>query len=202
MLTLANAVDDLYQELVRTARRVSRMPDEARDLVQEALAEALDRGFADWENPERWAWLRGVVRRRAALVARTAARRRRRESHWSAANGDPEPPRSFRWSDEFLATLPQSVRALAGLATADLSGEEIQYALRLSGTAYRQRLWALRGALRQTGDVDAQVIPRAAAGLALGGRRAELVATLQRRPGWVLSIHDPDGHPIVLCSRS
>jgi RNA polymerase sigma-70 factor (ECF subfamily) len=68
---------DVYDECLRAATRCSRDRSEAGDLVQTVFLRALERGV-DVAAPERRAWLRGALRRRAAFEARLAARRRSR----------------------------------------------------------------------------------------------------------------------------
>ncbi|HEX6244667.1 MAG TPA: hypothetical protein VFZ61_27300, partial [Polyangiales bacterium] len=140
MVTVSD-VDETYRDLLRTAHRVTRSPDEARELVQDALLIALSRGIDDWCSPERRAWLAGVVRKRAAFLARGHARRRRREAALERAV---DPQGAWRWQPRFLASLPRSLRAVATLASADLCAAEIRWLLGLSDTALRKRLSSLR----------------------------------------------------------
>src|SRR5688572_32304481 len=95
-----------YRDLLRIARRHSRRADEAEDLLQDALLDAVAAGRADLGNLGNRRWLAGVIRNRATLTARTAARRVRRETRWQeerpgsdAAAGPPDIP-------EILKELP------------------------------------------------------------------------------------------------
>jgi DNA-directed RNA polymerase specialized sigma24 family protein len=115
------------RELLLTARRFTRCDEEARDLTQDALVAALARGFDDWHSPARRAWLRGVVRRRAAFVARTESRRRRRESLEDSTRGTVG--EHWAWESQFLSSLPRSLRVVAALASIDLSAAEIRWLL-------------------------------------------------------------------------
>jgi DNA-directed RNA polymerase specialized sigma24 family protein len=185
---------EAYREILRTARRFARSEDEARDLVQDALVIALARGFDDWSLPARQGWLRGVVRKRAAFVVRGQTRRRRREELPEGAPGSSAG--GWTWREDFLASLPRSLRTVAALASADLCAAEIRWLLGLTDTALRQRLSALRRAVRAESEP-----PTLAASYpqpALGARRAHVLAGLRRQPGRVLATHDPDGHTILL----
>lgn len=188
------AVRDAYLELLRVARRWSHSAEEAHDLVQDAFEAALARGYEDWAAPARRAWLRGVVRKRAAFLARGQTRRRRREQ---LPDGLGSGASRWMWHPRFLASLPRGLRRVAALASADLSAAEIRWVLGLSGPALRQRLSALRRAVRAQPELP--TLPAAEPTFSLGGRRAHLLAGLRCRPGAVLATHDPDGHAILLC---
>lgn len=183
-----------YRELLRVARRFARSDDDARDLVQDAVAIALARGFDDWSTPGRRGWLRGVVRKRAAFVLRGQQRRRRREELLDGATG--AGASRWAWQAGFLASLPRSLRAVAALASADLCAAEIRWLLGLSDTALRQRLTALRRAVGAEGEPPTQ--PAAQPQLSFAGPRALLLADLRRQEGRVVATHDPDGHVIFL----
>lgn len=186
---------EVYRDVLRTARRFARSAEEARDLVQDTLVIALRRGFDDWTSPDRRAWLRGVVRKRAAFVVRGQARQRRREQLPDGAGPGGGSP--WGWQPSFLASLPRSLRAVAALASADLCAAEIRWLLGLSDTALRQRLSALRRAVRA--EPEPPTLPAAEPRLSLGGRRAQLLESLRRQRVPALATHDPDGHSILLC---
>lgn len=186
---------EAYREILRLARRFVRSEDEARDLVQDAVTIALDRGFEDWFAPERRGWLYGVVRNRAAFVVRGQVRRRRREELSERDAVDSGVGR-WAWRADFLASLPRSLRAVAALASADLCAAEIRWLLGLTDTALRQRLTALKRAVLaepETPTEDAPTPP-----LSFGRLRAQLLAGLRRQNGRVVATHDPDGHVILL----
>jgi RNA polymerase sigma-70 factor (ECF subfamily) len=183
-----------YREILRTARRFARSEDEARDLVQDALTIAVARGFDDWSAPEYRRWLRGVVRRHAAFVARGQARRRRREQLPEGASGSGAG--RWIWQADFLASLPRSLRVVAALASADLCAAEIQWLLGLTNTGLRQRLTALRRAVRT--EAEPPTLTASGPQLSFAGPRAQLLAGLRRQGGRVLLTHDPDGHAILL----
>jgi DNA-directed RNA polymerase specialized sigma24 family protein len=207
-----------YRSLLRRARRLARSEDEARDLVQDVLLVALDRGLTDLGAPEHQPWLFGVMRKRAAFVARTACRRRNREQEATPSGA---PLAVWRFAPRFLQSLPPSLRAVATLASADLSGPEIRWLLQLSPTALRTRLSALRRAVKENNAVpEDSTIPGGAeqssaeyssavlesedgtrlappADPFLGRRRGALLGTLRNAPGQILGTHDPDGHAIL-----
>jgi hypothetical protein len=85
---------------------------------------------------------------------------------------------------------------VAALASAELCAAEIRWLLGLSDTALRQRLTALRRAVRAAPEQPTRA--RIGRQLALGPRRAELLAGLRRQQGRVVATHDPDGHVILL----
>lgn len=185
---------ETYRDMLVAARRVARSDDEARDLVQGVLEIALGYGVQDWASPERRAWLRGVLRRHAALVVRGEQRRRRREA---LAEAPSEAGASaWVWRPRFLASLPRSLRVVAALASADLCAAEIRWLLELTETALRQRLSALRRAVRSQAEAPTLPTPRPPA--AFGSQRAQVLAQLRRRGGRVVATHDPDGHVIFL----
>lgn len=182
------------RDILATARRFARSEDEARDLTQDVLTIALERGVDDWSTPARQAWLRGVVRKRAAFVGRAEARRRRREL--LADQLDAEGPVAWAWQPEFLGSLPRSLRLVALLASADLGAAEIRWLLRLTDTALRQRLSALRRALR--GHDEAPTVPAAEPPASFGPQRAQVLSHLRRRGGRAIATQDPDGHVLFL----
>jgi DNA-directed RNA polymerase specialized sigma24 family protein len=193
---------EVYGELVRIAASVARTRHEARDLVQSVLLDALERGITDFGAPERRAWLRGALRRRAAFTARTAGRARRRDGQWfdaTVARVAAERSRApWRFSRELLERLPASLRTIAVLASAELQPQEIRSVLRLTDTAFRKRLSMLRRTVREASLAGVAVVTTASDAFALGDRRAALIAALRRQPGWAVATHDPDGHPLIL----
>lgn len=194
MTASASALRETYREIFVAARRFARSEEEARDLVQDVLEIALARGIDDWESPERRAWLRGVLRKHAAFVVRGQQRRRRREV--LAQSMSTEGATAWLWQPAFLASLPRSLRLVATLASADLCATEIRWLLRLTETALRQRLSALRRALRQ--QEEPPTLPAPAPPPSFGAHRPQLVSHLRRRGGRVIATHDPDGHVIFL----
>ena len=191
---------DAYDECLRVAARCARDRADAGDLVQTVFLQALERGVSDLDLPDRRAWLRGALRRRALFEARVAGRRRRRESRWSDAGGSANPasPAPWQFSAEFLAQLQPSVRALAALASADLNPDEIRSVLRLSGTAFRKRLSLLRRFVRVATEAGLGIVVTRNTLYALGPARASVIESLRRRPQSVLGSHDPDGHLLII----
>jgi DNA-directed RNA polymerase specialized sigma24 family protein len=181
-----------YRDIVRLARRFTHTDADARDLAQDALTAALDRGFADWASPARRPWLWGVLRKRAAFVARTGARRAQREQTASAvAEGSPV---AWAWRPSFLAALPPSLRVVATLASADLCAAEMRWLLRLTPESLRTRLSALRRAVRAEAEPPTLASSQPAA--ALGPNRVVLLAGLKATKLPMVATHDPDGHAI------
>ncbi len=185
-----------YNDLLKLARRHSRRIDEAQDLLQDALLEAVAAGRADLTQVANRRWISGVIRNRAAFTARTAARRTRRETLWQSGRPEPEAPASPADLGEILATLPPALKAVAALAFSGHSRPEIAYLLRLNDAALRQRLTALKRKLRDAGlEVPAQT-PGLNLELSYGRIRDALLPKLINEGG-VFASHDPDGHLIV-----
>ncbi len=192
-----SAFDIAHARLLRVAIRVTRHPDEAEDLVQDALLIGLAAARRDLADARTVRWLAGVIRKRALFVARSGVRRRRREARWSQAEilrieGEPHgdaPAVS-------LAGLPASLRVIAALALAGLDKREILSLLGLTDTAFRQRLVALRRQLRRQGAMmpGTSTLSR---DLEHGKIRNALVRLLGRRGGAFAS-HDPDGHLFIV----
>lgn len=190
---------DAYDECLRVASRCARDRSDAADLVQTVFVQALERGVSELDAPDRRAWLRGALRRRAAFEARVAGRRRRRESRWDDARGSAEPTSApWQFSAEFLGQLQPSVRALAALASADLNPDEIRSVLRLSGTAFRKRLSMLRRFVREATEAGLGVVVTRNTVYALGPARTSVIESLRRSPQAVLGSHDPDGHLLII----
>lgn len=182
-----------FADLHALARRASRRPEEADDLVQAALLAALEAGRTDLAAPETRRWLAGVIRNRAAFDARTSARQRRRETGWSEAQ-----PATSTHADTTapeLAHLSPALRVTALLALSGHTRQEIGWLLNLSDDALRQRISQLKRALAgaiANGDPTGP--------LAFGRIRRALLGP-SRRPEAFLASHDPDGHLFVI-SRS
>ncbi len=192
-----------YRRLRARARRLSRRPADADDLLQDALLAAIEAGRDDAP------WLDGVLKNLAAMTARGEGRRRRRE----ASVAEPE---SVAATDaavdtgparlSLLASLPPSARRVAVLALHGLSADEIRWILGLADTAFRQRLTRIRkalGALPPPQRAEAVALsfvrdPARTVDLPFGLVRRSLKAALAGRAG--LGTHDADGHLLVIRS--
>ncbi|HWU18864.1 MAG TPA: sigma factor [Devosia sp.] len=185
-----------YAQLLAIARRVTRRADEADDLVQDALLEAVKagRGIA---GPQDMRWLGGIIRNRARLAARGASRRRLRETHWHAMRPEPAPPAETLDIPAILAGLPPSLKALAALTLSGHNRREIAYLLDLSDTALRQRIAALKRQLTGAGIAMPEGMPGLNLDLAYGRIRDALLPGLLRQGG-IFASHDPDGHLFIV----
>lgn len=65
-----------YAHLLTIARTLSRVPDEAEDLLHDALLEAIRSGRSDFSHAATLRWLTGTMRNLAAMTARGAQRHR------------------------------------------------------------------------------------------------------------------------------
>lgn len=190
-------MSSVNRELCKVARRVSRDPAEAEDLVQQAWLAALERGPQLESEPQWRAWLTGAIRKLGALEARTAARRRRRETAWAATDRSRQAPGAPCFPARFIASLPRAVRGVAQLVVADLAAHEIRWILRLPDTAFRQRLVRLRR--HWLAWPKAGMLAAPAACQALGPRRPALVALVRERQQVAFLATDPDGHVLLFC---
>lgn len=197
-------------ELRKAARRASRVPEEADDLLQDALLELVRAGRQDLEDGDNMAWLHGVLRNLGAMASRTAVRRRSREGFWSGQQPLAELP--VWWStdgtelDAILDALPLSLRRVAQLALSGHDRREISWLLGLRDDTLRQRISVLR---RRLASLDRDLVEFALDagrpssrkdGLPLRWsldllRRALLPAARLSHGAGVI---DPDGHLMIL----
>jgi DNA-directed RNA polymerase specialized sigma24 family protein len=193
-----------FADLHALARRASRRPEEADDLLQSALLAALESGRTDLASPETRRWLSGVIRNRAAFDARTSARRKKRESAWRDVHGTElphdehaaqRPSVELRGSEATLPNLPPGLRLTALLALSGHTRQEIGWLLNLSDAALRQRISQLRRALANAPTPQADPTGE----LAFGRIRRALLAPARRENAFLAS-HDPDGHLFVVSS--
>lgn len=185
------------RSLLHLARRASRDPGGADDLVQQAWVAALERGVELANGTPAHAWLVGTIRKLGALEARSALRRRQREARWEAARAcAAETGSTPPLSPAFIASLPRAVRNVAQLVAADLSAVEIRWILGLADTAWRQRLVQLRRRWLAWPDPEQ---PGARPSQALAGRRPSLVALARERKHSAFLATDPDGHVLIFC---
>lgn len=183
-------------QLRANARRESRDPGADEDLVQEALLAAILVGRTDFESPDTLRWVIGTVRNQARMAARGATRRRKREAQWhdySQANESSDQTETAA----FLAGLPKSLKAVAALTLSGHTRHEIAYLLRLSDTALRQRIVALKRKTVEAGLALPTDLPGLNLDIAYGRIRDALLPKLLRSGGSFAS-HDPDGHLFVV----
>lgn len=197
-------------ELRRAAKKASRVPDEAEDLLQDALLELVRSGRQDLGSGDNMAWLHGVLRNLGAMHARTAVRRRARDDLWSTEQPVSELPPW--WTDDgrelgmVLAALPAALRRVAQLALSGHDRHEIAWLLGLRSDTLRQRIASLRQRLR--------VLDRDLVAFAVDANRPISNSGVDPLP-WTLDllrrallpvarfsqgvgVADPDGHLMVL----
>lgn len=174
---------------------MSRTAD-ADDLLQDALIEAMRQDRLDFSKPGNRAWLMGVLRNKAKMAVRGKARRLARDGSWlthqrsDCSTVNPS-------AADILTGLPPSLKSVAALALAGQTRREIAYLLRLSDTALRQRLTALRRTLGERGMAMPDGLPGLGGTLDYGRIRDALLPMLLREGG-MIAAHDPDGHLFVI----
>lgn len=190
-----------YRDLLRAARRLSRRPDEAEDLLQATLLVAVEAGRAT-ATRENQRWMAGVLRHQAALAARGAIRARHRETAWQRCQAPAETGAQSDPSQRVaIGQLPRSLRIVLLLALSGHTRGEIRHLLGLSDQALRQRVSQLRRCWAQlvasgvvtSGEVEASTQHSAHGPLPYGTVRSALLPMV-RRVGPELATHDPDGH--------
>lgn len=186
-----------YERLLATARRWSRGGEEADDIVQDALLEAVRHGRADPATARDLGWLRAIVRNRARMNWRTSLRRRKRETAFAAAGQGAVDALEQTTPDAILTGLPPALKSVAALALSGHDRREIAYLLGLSDAALRQRVAGLRRRLAARGIAMPPGLPGLTLDLAYGRLREALKPALMRHGG-LLATHDPDGHIFVL----
>lgn len=208
---LASLGADAWRRLERLSRQLSRRRDEADDLLQDVMLAALEAGRGD----ERW--LQGVMRHRAAFMARGAVRRMRREvlagesmQAGAGRHDDVAASLDARMRDPalvgLLARLPPASRRVLLLALHGLGAGEIQWLLRTSPAAFRQRVATIRRELRTLpagmrdaiGDATPAPVHGMASDTHFGLRRRILVSAGSRLSS--AGSHDPDGHLLLFKS--
>jgi RNA polymerase sigma-70 factor (ECF subfamily) len=184
------------------ARAHSRVSDEADDLLQDALLEAVRAGRADLSQAANYRWITGTIRNLGSMRARGAVRRRLREARWTAEEASQSElaselrnvPLPWREIPE-IVELPPSLRQVALLALSGHDRREIAWLLNVSEAAMRQRIATLRRKLSQ---LAAPTTPSMTADRALPLgliRRALLPVVVASQSA---GAHDPDGHLLVL----
>lgn len=187
-----------YKSLLRSARRCARRQDEAEDIVQEVLLAAVAAGRLDMSLPENRQWIAGAIRKRAAFDARSAVRRRGRETRWQPPAGEPAADDRDAYTS-ILRELPKSLRVVAALAFSGHSRREIACLLNIEDTAVRQRIAALKKALRRYEGGIPEGLPGLNLEVPYGRIRQGLRPYLAQQRGTFAS-HDPDGHFFVIRS--
>ncbi|KQV09378.1 hypothetical protein ASC89_01555 [Devosia sp. Root413D1] len=185
-----------YDQLLALARRCSRVPADADDLLQDALIEAIRVDRADFTRPEHRRWLVGVMRNKVRMAARGATRSRLRDSAWQAAR-HPQPVADETPISALLASLPPALKSVAALALSGHDRREIAYLLRLDDVTLRQRISTLGKRLRAAGLALPEGTPGLGLNLAYGRIRDALLPALLREGG-VFASHDPDGHLFIV----
>lgn len=197
-----------YAHLLAVARRHSRVPDDAEDLLHDALLEAVRSGRHDLSQTATLRWLAGTIRNLAAMTARGAYRRRVRDAIWSAAQDTTAaPPLSATpWREDpavhaVITALPPSLRRVAELALAGCDRQEIAWLLGLSDVTLRQRIATLRKRLGALQTIDGVAGAQAALDvrLPIGLIRRALLPVVRAQAA--AGSHDPDGHLLVLARR-
>lgn len=201
---------DLLPMLRASAARASRVPDEAEDLLQDALLEAVRAGRTDLSQSVNLRWLQGTIHHLGAMRARGAVRRRVREAAWTRDRDDATPAQAPTawWADDAalratLDALPPALRQVADLALAGHDRREIAWLLRIGDATLRQRIASLRRRLAPVGSDDllaaSMAPPEPLLALPLGLIRRALLPVVVARDG--TGAHDPDGHLLVLAGR-
>lgn len=203
--SLTQSLTPYLAPLRALARRHSRVPDDADDLLQDALLEAVRAGRADLTQAVNYRWLTGTLRNLGAMTARSAVRRRLRESRWVLDDAPTAEhtaaPTSHEWlTHPAIAALPPALRDVARLALAGHDRREIAWLLRLTDTAMRQRIAALRrklasSALEVSTVLAAEPPSVRELDLPLGLIRRALLPVVMAIQA--VGTHDPDGHLFV-----
>lgn len=187
-----------YSRLRAIAQRWSRRPDEADDLVQDALVEAVRQGRDDLTQTRNLKWIAGVIRYRAKMTARSSGRRLRRDAAWRSLSVEAAEPAPVPVDVAgIIEGLPRALKAVAALALSGHNRREIAYLLDLQDEALRQRVGNLRRSLKARGMEMPAGLPGLNLDLAYGRIRDCLLPELKRQGG-LFAAHDPDGHLFVV----
>jgi DNA-directed RNA polymerase specialized sigma24 family protein len=193
-----------YAQWMSAAIRSSRRRVDAPDLLQEALLAAVRAGRTDFSNSSTRRWFAGVIRKLAAMQARSEGRRRRREILRGNVSNENDLQADNSAGEAFVRSLTPATRGVALLILAGMNREEIAAALRLSPTAFRQRLTAIRRAWNAwPKDIESSSRPPARSSITsnVGLIRKALIGAIRHRDG-TIGAHDPDGHLLVFESSS
>ena len=201
----AESLQPYLPALRAAAARASRDPDEAEDLLQDALLEAVRAHRTDLSQSANVRWLFGTLANLGVMRARSAGRQRVREATWvreRATLAEPTPSLGWWGGDTafraWLEGLPPSLRPVAELALSGHDRREIAWLLRISDVTLRQRIAALRRRLPPSPPSQSPEDGLSLA-LPLGLIRRALLPVVIAQAG--TGAHDPDGHLLVLAGR-
>lgn len=187
-----------YASFLRTARAVTRRPDEAEDLLQSVLVAALEAKRSDLTCVDNRRWLMGALRKRALFDARTAIRRRLRDCRFALQTSEAIQPVAF--PSDFINTLPPAQRTTALLVLSGHTRREIAWLLRVSDAALRQRIREIRRCWRHLEDNPFNEFPGLGSTLSYGRMRQSMLGVMGRSH-LKLASHDPDGHIFAVSSQ-
>jgi RNA polymerase sigma-70 factor (ECF subfamily) len=205
-----------YYDWLATARKFSRSPNDAEDLLQDSLMIAFRQGRLDFSIEQNRKWFSGILKNQAAMMARSESRRRVRQklaapTDRSTPPEDPETNPSVDAIEQLLSGLTPAAGRVMALVLAGLNRDEVCSVLNLSSAALRQRLTVIRRALKQLPqDLQREALALAyqrrterAEDLAFGLIRRALHRLLKQpaETGAGVGTHDPDGHLIIIKSR-
>ncbi len=198
-----------YYNWLPLARKFSRTPNDAQDLLQESLLVAFEQERLDFTIEQNRKWFTGVLKNRAAMMARSESRRKNREQSSAiqemlAAHSFPEVGPYAEAHSRLLNEFKPAARRVVALILLGLNREEICSVLNISSVALRQRLTTIRKALKNLPqDLQREALALAyqrrtdrAEDLAFGLIRRALQRLLRHAPG--IGMHDPDGHLLVI----
>ncbi len=201
-----------YHSWLSMARKFSRTGSDAEDLLQDSLLVAFQQDRLDFTTEQNTKWFTGVLKNRAAMMARSESRRKNRENVSaptvkSSSPSDPEVNSHAGVNAQLLTELSPAARKVMALILSGLNRNEVCSALSLSSAALRQRLTAIRKALKKMPeDLQREALALAyqrrterADDLAFGLIRRALHRLLKQESG--IGTHDPDGHLFIIKSR-
>lgn len=193
-----------FDELNRLARKYTRRIEEAEDLVQDLLVEAV-RKEKDFTEDQFMAWAHGVLRNRAAFIARTEGRRRKREKAVQEKSDDPDQYRP-RFPESFTGSLSPALRITARLINCGLNQIEIEYLLGISNQTLRQRFSQLRKEwttfLKVNNSGTEYSKERVPDPFDIGLLRRSLRKSFHGNSEKMIGSFDPDGHLFIVRSGS
>lgn len=195
--------DPPMEELQRIARKYSRRPDEAEDLVQDLLLETVrtKRNISD-KNFKPWA--HGFLRNRAAFIARTEGRRRNREEKVADEQENHQKIKRLQFPEAFIDRLSPALQKAARLMNCGLSKKEICYLLDVTDTALRQRFTALRKEWKYylgTIGTGPDIRNESESPLQIGLLRRSLRNSIHGDSDKVIGSFDPDGNLLVFRTK-